>query len=138
MLAQAQFRPHPKAHNHGAGETPPQHLTWGYMKSYALTPVRYTGRPPEDGKPHITPAISAIFTKERGYVADVPVEEAARAVRNWPQIYEYLKPEDADAESVIEKLTAKIQDLENQLAQAQRSNKGRRPKKVKHDDAGTG
>lgn len=115
------------------------------MKSYALTPIRYIGKPPEDGRPHITPAISSIFTKERGYVADVPVEEAARAVRNWPQIYEYLKPEDADAENVIGKLTEENENLKLQivmlnkeLLELKKAKPRGRPKGTKHDDTGVG
>jgi len=115
------------------------------MKSYALTPVRFTGRPPENGKPHITPAISAIFTAERNYVADVPVEEAARAVRNWPMIYEYLKPEDADAENVIGKLTEENEELKHQnlglrkeLDALKKKRPGGRPRKAVNDNVGVG
>lgn len=115
------------------------------MKSYALTPIKFIGKPPADGSPHITPALSSVFTKERGYVADVPVEEAARAVRNWPTLYEYLKPEDADADSVIGKLKEENEDLKLQLVilnreiLALKKTKPRgRPKGMKHDNTGVG
>jgi len=86
------------------------------IKSYALQEVKFMGHEgkypkDEDGnlKRHI---VRGIFFDPPDYIKMIPVEDANKLVRRWPVMYEFVNPDDAKMETILDKALERTDELE--------------------------
>jgi hypothetical protein len=105
------------------------------IDAYGFIKVQYNGPRPKDAKgkeiAHVKWGYH--FEPRNDYIKELPAAQANRLKQRWPNLYDFPRPEDAEATATIERLAEQVEKLAKEVAELKKKKAGRPAKEDKEE-----